>query len=301
MQLSVFLAALLAVTVWGASPVATKFAVTELQPLAVAFLRTVVGGAAASIIIIAMRMPVPRERSQRLLLAASGFCGFIGFPTIFSIGQRQTSAIHGAMILAMLPAMTGVVALVWERRKPELLFVLGCLVALVGEAVLSLSRQATAGGEAGLIGDALVFFSALFASVGYVCGARLQQSGYPAKAATFWGVFLASIALLPFAPVSLAQVQWTSLSAGVWLAIAYLAFGVTIFGYVFWYWALGKGGIAKIGLFQFFQPVTGVIMAFLILGEPLTLGLVVAAAIILLGVWLALRAKSHDVKQSPKT
>jgi drug/metabolite transporter (DMT)-like permease len=299
MQLSVFLAALLAVTVWGASPVATKFAVTELPPLAVAFLRTAVGGAAAGVIIVVMQMPVPRERYQRLLLAASGFCGFIGFPTIFSIGQRQTSAIHGAMILAMLPAMTGVVALVWERRKPESLFVLGCLVALVGEAVLSLSRQGIAGGEAGLIGDALVFFSALFASVGYVCGARLQQSGYPAKAVTFWGVLLASIALLPFAPISLAQVQWASLSSGVWLAIAYLALGVTIFGYVFWYWALGKGGIAKIGLFQFFQPVTGVVMAFLILGEPLSLGLVIAAAVILLGVWLALRPRNRHIGEGP--
>jgi drug/metabolite transporter (DMT)-like permease len=291
MQLTIYLAALLAVTVWGASPVATKVAVSELPPLAVAFLRTVVGGGAAGLIIIAMRMPAPRERHQRLLLAVSSFCGFIGFPTIFSIGQRQTSAIHGAMILAMLPAMTGVVALIWERRRPEVLFVIGCLIALIGETVLSLSRQGLAGGEAGLVGDALVFVSALFASVGYVCGARLQQSGYPAKAATFWGVLLASLVLVPFAPLSLAHVQWASLSMRLWAAVAYLAFGITIFGYVFWYWALGKGGIAKIGLFQFFQPITGVILASLLLGEPLSLGLVIAAGIIFVGVWLALGAK----------
>jgi drug/metabolite transporter (DMT)-like permease len=166
------------------------------------------------------------------------------------------------------------------------------LVAVLGEVVLSLGRQGFSGGEAGLLGDALVFASASLASLGYVSGARLQQSGYPAKAATFWGVLVASLALIPFAPISLAHVQWGVLSLRLWLAIAYLAFGVTIFGYVLWYWALGKGGIATIGLFQFFQPITGIILAFLLLGEPLSMQLIVAATLILLGVWLALRVKA---------
>jgi drug/metabolite transporter (DMT)-like permease len=292
MPIWIYTAALLAVTVWGASPVATKFAVIELSPIAVAFLRTVVGGCAAAVIIWVLRMPAPHQSRQRLLLAVSSFCGFIGFPTIFSIGQRQTSAIHGAMILAMLPVMTGVIALICERRRPEAQFIIGCLLAVLGEIILSMSRQGLSGGEAGLFGDALVFTAALFASIGYVSGARLQQSGYPAKAATFWGVVVASLALIPFAPVSLAHVRWGSLSLHLWLAVTYLAFGVTIFGYVLWYWALGKGGIAKVGLLQFFQPITGVVLAFVLLGEPLSLQLILAAALVLLGVWLALGVKS---------
>ena len=53
-------------------------------------------------------LPMPRPRSAReaALLALCSFCGFIGFPVVFSAGVARTSAIHGAMILAMLPVFT---------------------------------------------------------------------------------------------------------------------------------------------------------------------------------------------------
>ncbi len=291
MKLSVVAAAGLAVVLWGASPVATKLAVSELPPVLVAILRTVMGGGLALAIVLWTRMPPPATKAQRLLLALSAFCGFIGFPMLFSIGQQRTSAIHGAMILAFLPVLTGIVATLFERKVPARLFWFGCAVALVGEAVLILTRERLGGGQAGLIGDGLIFVSTAFASLGYVCGAKLQQSGYPSKGATFWGAIIASLALLPLLPLAIGAAVFASVSASGWLAILYLAIGVTVVGYVLWYWALGQGGIAKVGLFQFFQPVTGVILAAFLLGESLSGGLFLAAALILFGVWLALRAK----------
>jgi len=58
-------------------------------------------------------------------------------------------------------------------------------------------------------------------------------------------------------------------------------------------WALGKGGIARIGLLQFLQPVSGVLLAWLLLGEPVSASLPAATALILLGVWIATRTKLH--------
>ena len=58
-----------------------------------------------------------------------------------------------------------------------------------------------------------------------------------------------------------------------------------------WYWALGKGGIARVGLIQFLQPVSGVILAGLLLGEQITLSFALASAVVLFGVWLAIRGK----------
>jgi drug/metabolite transporter (DMT)-like permease len=291
MKVSVIVAAGLAVVLWGASPVATKMAVSQLPPVLVAILRTVFGGGLALAIVLGMRLAPPATKAQRLLLVLSAFCGFIGFPMLFSIGQHQTSAIHGAMILAFLPVMTGIVAMLFEKKVPGPLFWLGCAVALAGEAVLILTRQGIGGGAASLRGDGLIFLSTTLASLGYVCGARLQQSGYPSKGATFWGAILASLALLPLLPIFASTGAVAAVSLSGWLAIAYLAIGVTVVGYVLWYWALGQGGIAKVGLFQFFQPVTGVLLAALLLGEPLSAGLFLAAVLILSGVWLALRAK----------
>jgi len=88
-----------------------------------------------------------------------------------------------------------------------------------------------------------------------------------------------------------ARGEFAVASVPAWSAIAYLAIVVTILGYVLWYWALGKGGIARVGLIQFLQPVSGVILAAVLLGEGISLSFLLASALVLFGVWLAIRAK----------
>ena len=291
MPLAVIAAALLAVVLWGASPVAAKVAVQELSPMAVALLRTILGGLAALPLVFLMRIPLPTGKEQRWLLALSGFCGFVGFPVLFTIGIHLTSANHGSMILACLPIFTGAIALAWDRRLPQGIWWLGCAIALAGELLLISSRQGGTAGEASITGDLIVLASNLFASLGYVAGARLQRAGYPSTGTTFWGVVIFALVLLPVTPFFMADIEVAAVSFDVWFAVAYLAVGVTIVGYVLWYWALGKGGIARMGLFQFLQPVSGVILAWILLGEVMTPVFLGASALILFGVWLAVKAK----------
>ncbi|MGE5202783.1 MAG: EamA family transporter, partial [Acidobacteriota bacterium] len=68
-----------------------------------------------------------------------------------------------------------------------------------------------------------------------------------------------------------------------------LALGSTILGYVCWYWALQRGGIARIGATQFAQPVIALLLAVTVLGEPLTLPLALAALLVVAGVAIAQR------------
>jgi drug/metabolite transporter (DMT)-like permease len=292
MSPSVLLAALLAVVVWGASPVGTKFAVAALSPMTVAVLRTCLGALAGLPLALALRVPPPRSRAQFGLLALSSFCGFIGFPMLFSLGMALTTGVHGAMILAFLPALTGLIASLWDRQMPSGRWWLGCALALVGEAILILSRDVGTAGEATIAGDALVWCSAVFASLGYVTGARLKQAGYSSQGATFWGVCLASLAVAPLLPFLLRGLDVASVPASAWAGVLYLAFGVTILGYVLWYWALAKGGIARIGLMQFFMPISGVLLAHLLLRERLSFYLVIASALVLAGVFTANRVPS---------
>jgi drug/metabolite transporter (DMT)-like permease len=285
-----------AVVVWGASPVATKLAIADLPPLSVAVLRTLIGGAVALALVAGARLPLPTTGPKLRLLLLSGFCGFVAFPVVFSYGIPLTSAVHAAMILAMLPVITAAIAMAWDRRRPHRSFWIGCLVALVGQAVLVAARAHGAGGHGSALGDGIVLVSDVFASTGYVAGARLQQTGYPARAVTFWGVIAGSVLLLPLAPFVLlgaAGPDWSAVTAWGWIGVIYLALGVTILGYMLWYWALGNGGIARTGLFQFLQPVSGVLLAWLLLGERLTPGLIAATALILSGVWLARRAAGN--------
>ena len=287
---AVLLVAFAAVVIWGGSPVAAKLAVADIRPLDVALLRTVIGGLVALPLILLWRIKLPAGRSDRHLLLLSAFCGFIGFPFLFTIGIDLTSANHASMILACLPIFTGAIAMAWDRRRPKAVWWCGCGIALLGELML-ISYHSGEESGATFLGDAIVLASNLFASLGYVAGARLQQAGYPAVATTFWGVVIGALALLPAAPVLLMHFDVTSVSFPAWLSLAYLAVGVTIIGYVAWYWALGQGGIARVGLMQFLQPISGVILAGLLLGETPGALFLMASLIILLGIWLAVRAK----------
>jgi drug/metabolite transporter (DMT)-like permease len=133
----------------------------------------------------------------------------------------------------------------------------------------------------------LVLLSALLVAAGYVAGARLSQSGYSSLATTLWGVALATIVSALITGLVVAADGWPSAGWVSWSAVFYLASVTTILGYVGWYWALAKGGIARVGTIQFFQPVSGLFLAYLLLGERMTPPLLAATLVILAGVWIA--------------
>jgi len=266
--------------------VVTKLATAELDPLFIGLGRTLLGGLAA-LPLAAVLWSGPPPRRLLLPFALSAFGGFIAFPVMFSFGQRLTSAMHGGLILAALPIFTGLYAAAIERRGPSGRWWLGCAVAFAGEIVLIGSRSAT-GGAGSLGGDLLVLLAALFASLGYVAGARLAQAGYASLGATLWGIMAASLMVAPTLAIAsggaLPAASWVA-----WAALGYLALVVSILGYVGWYWSLGRGGIARMGTIQFLQPISGLALAFLLLGERPTATLAIATVLILAGLVFARR------------
>lgn len=288
--MKVLAAALITVVLWGASPVAAKIAVSSLSPMMVAILRTVIGGLIALPLAILLRIPLPADKAQRRLLVLSGFCGFVAFPVLFTLGILHTSANHASMILAGLPVFTGLIAMTWDRKQPSAAWWIGCTIAMTGEVLLIFGQDFDSATGASISGDLLVLSSNVFASLGYVAGGRLERNGYPAMGTTFYGVSLYALVLLPLLFIFEPRTPMLEVPTGIWIAIAYLAIGVTIVGYVLWYWALGRGGIARIALLQFLQPISGVILAAILLGEDFGAIFIAASGVILFGVWYALRA-----------
>ncbi len=278
--------ALLAVTFWGATPVATKLAVSGFDPLAVGLLRTLLAGLLAVPLLALARLAPPKAPAGRALLAVSALGGFVLFPLLFSLGLGRTSAAHGALILAVLPIFTGLIAAALERRRPRARWWLGAGLAIAGTVWLIAGRFGLAGPGASLSGDLLVMASALAASTGYVAGARAARDT-GTWAVTFWGLALGGLALLPVLPFVVAPAELVQAEASVWLSLLYLAGVASILAYAAWYWALGQGDIARTGLIQFAQPVVGLVLAALILREALTWPLLLAAFVIIGGVALA--------------
>ncbi|MFT5740782.1 MAG: drug/metabolite transporter (DMT)-like permease [Planctomycetota bacterium] len=290
MSPAVFVTALIAVVIFGGSAIAAKVAVSTIAALDVAILRTIIGGAIALPLALMLRIRLPVASTQRWLLAISGFCGFVAFPLLFTFGVMLTSANHATMVLAVLPMTTGAIAMLWDRQWPASIWWLGCAVAFAGEIIL-IYEAPVASVVTSTAGDLLVLLANVFASLGYVAGARLQRSGYSAKGTTFWGISLFALLILPFAWFMLDFDALAVAGQIAWTGVLYQAIGVTIIAYMLWYWALGTGGIARVGLFQFLQPVSGVILAWLVLSEGISASFAIASLLIICGVFIAFRAR----------
>ena len=243
--------AVLCMVIWGASPVATRLATDDLEPLVVAVLRTVLAGLFAVPLVSASGLRPPVNRGSRLLLAVSAASAFVIFPVVYTFGQGRTSAMHGIAILAGLPIFTGLWAMLVTRRLPGAWWFCGCAVALVGEGVIIGLRAGGDEGTATLGGDLIVLIAALAVSSGYVTGALLVPRGVSSQTTTYWGVILGAVVL---APLGLALVSTGHVphgDAGSWGAVLYLAVMSSIVGYVGWYWALARGGIVRMAPLMF--------------------------------------------------
>ena len=78
--------------VWGATPIATRLALDDLQPFFIACARTVLAGLLAIPLLAAMRQGIPTRRRPRILLGVSAATGFVIFPIVYTEGQQRTSA-----------------------------------------------------------------------------------------------------------------------------------------------------------------------------------------------------------------
>ena len=279
-----------AVLIWAATVVVTKFVVGEVDAIVVGLMRTVLAALLTAPLVFALGLRLPRGGAGFGLLMVSSMGGFVAFPILFSLGIIYTTASHAALIMAALPIYTGLFAAISERREPALRWWIGVAVAFVGEFILVYFRLGLEGGGGDvLLGDLLILLGCACSSFGYIGGARLARTGVSSIAAAFWGITIGGLVALPVLAWRESRVDWLAVSAEGWGAMIYLALGSTILAYVLWYWALARGGIARVGLAQFVQPVITLALAAVLLGERITVPLLVAAAIIIGGVIIAQR------------
>jgi len=280
--------ALAAILLYGLTPLFTKIAVGSTDGITVGTLRAIVAAPLALAAIVAMRMPLPWRGNDKWLLIVSGAGSLAVFPLLFSWGVQLTTTGHAAAGTASGAVMAGVLSAWLDRRWPTLYWWLGIAVGSAG--ALLLIWEAVGLDVEGVTwqGDALVFAGMFAGVVGYIAGARLTHT-VGATAVTMWSVCVAAILLLPFLVWHSGVAAVASIDLSGWAAVCALAWGTTIGAYILWNRAVADGGVARIGSLQLLQPVIGISVAPLLLGEPFTVPLAVATAITLVGVVLVQR------------
>jgi drug/metabolite transporter (DMT)-like permease len=281
------LEATLAVIAWGASFVATKIALQEVAPSTVVWLRFALG-----VIILGGAMVVRRQfslpdRSDLGYFALLGFIGIAFHQWLQSTALVTAQATTTAWIVATTPIFMALLGwlvlkerLVWLQGLGILLASLGVLLVVTKGNLAALST-----GNFGSKGDFLVLISAPNWAVFSALSRRGLQK-HPASRMIFYVMLFGWLFTSIFFFLGPGLADIANLTLKGWLAVGFLGIFCSGLAYIFWYDALQTLPVAQVGAFVYLEPFITVVIAAVMLSEPLLLVSISGGVLILLGVWL---------------
>lgn len=284
---------LCAVTIWGGSFAATKYALAQAEPSLILCLRL-----AMTLPVLAvgcafgreLRLPTAREA---LTLALLGFQGIFFHQGIQAVAMRTAGAGNANWMMVASPAVVAVLGWLFLKEKMSLRAAAGLLTAAAGVVLVLAAGTVKETAEAasfGSWGDWLILASVLNWGIYLIISRKLLKSEMTPAFCIFWELVFASLfAFLATLAFGTDYSVVPGFTAGTWLSIIFLGALSSGLAYLFWYKALAAIPVAKLTVFQFLQPVAGMVISYLLLGERYTLWLALGAVMIMAGIWLVNR------------
>ncbi len=266
----------------------------HLSPLFVGSGRAVVAALLAAAALFLTRQRVPRG-GEWLQVAVVAGGAVAGFPLLTSFALTVAPASHGAVVIALLPAATAVIAVLRTGERPARSFwvaaVLGAVAAVVFAAIHG-------GGFAGVHwSDALLFAAVVVCAIGYAEGGVLSRS-LGSWQTISWALVLASPLMVALAGVAVLRQPPTGTTTE-WGAFAYLCAVSMFLGFFAWYRGLAIGPMAQVSQVQLCQPVMSILWAGLLLGERIGWQTIVGGVAVIGCALLAVRARHRGPRNQP--
>lgn len=264
-QLQGYLYLSLAMVLVGTTVIASKVIAFGLPPFTATALRFAL---ALPLFLLLMRVtgtqwPQLSRRDWLLLLLQAG-AGSVGYTTLLISGLKLTPAADAAVIIGTLPVISAAIAIVVLGERPQRFVLLA--VALAAAGLLSIVVSTDGGREHSLTGNALIFGAVICEGMFILLNKRLGTEIPPLALSTLMAGLGGAIAV----PIALAELPWTA-STGMpaIAAVVYYALVPTVGGFLLWYAGLEKVSGTEAAVFTALAPVSAVLLAFAVLGEPL--------------------------------
>ncbi|GAA3272117.1 membrane protein [Paenarthrobacter aurescens] len=243
----------------------TRVAVEGMSPLFIGAGRAVVAAVLAALALAFTRQRLPQGVQWiRLAVVAGGIVA--GFPLLTTFALTSTSASHGAVVIALLPAATATAAVIRGRERPRPLFWILTIVGVIAAVAFALIQS---GGFGSLHwADLLLLGAVVAAAIGYAEGGLLARE-LGAWQTISWALVVASPLMIVLTVVSLLP-GIPSATPLQWLSFAYLGVVSMFLGFFAWYRGLAIGPMAQVSQIQLVQPVMSIAWAGLLLSESIT-------------------------------
>ena len=275
--------------VWGGSFLFMRVAAADFGPFALVEVRLALGAL--------ILMPFLWQARARftpavwLRVAAIAAINSVLPFVLFAWGAERAPAGIGAITNAMTVMFAALVAFLFYGERIGPWRWIGLVAGFIGVTILASGHIAGASvGAAALAGTEAALCYGL--GINFV---RHYLSGFPAAAIAAANLGAGALLLLPFALYSWPQ---HPIPVASWLSAVLLGVLCTGIAFVFYYRLIARIGAPRTATVTYLIPLFGVIWAWLLLGERVTLSMVLAGALILAGVGMSQQREAKSGARS---
>lgn len=270
----------------GAAMAATRFIAFDIGPASLALLRYAIAVLCLLPFLLAGRRLGVAWRDIPLVMLL-GVVQFGLLIVLLNVGLRYMPATRAGLLFATFPLLTMVIAALLGRERLTRHKTAGVLLSIAGVAIVLGEGLLVESVPAEWLGAACVLAAAL---CGAICSVLYRP--YLVRNGTLGVGTLAMFGAVLFLAV---LSYWEGIYAAP-PALAALGWGAVVFiglssgiGYLLWLWALKHATPTRVTVFLSLSPVTAALLGVLLLGEPLTWGVLAGIAAVVGGLWVATR------------
>ena len=287
----VHLKLLLASVFWGATPTIGRTLADYEAPFVAVFGRFFVASVFLLWFVRAARARRPIERRHWARFAVLGASGILLHNGLMFKGLESIEAATASILLGLIATQVLLLDLVFYRRVPDLLALLGVALGALGTATVLTEGRLGALFEIGFgAGEILVLLSALAWAVYSVAGRDLLEEYSPllvTTVASCVGVLLLSPAVFAKPAAALAMAM-DPLAVSLLFMLGFVG---SALGFLWYYEAVASVGPVGAALYINLVPIFGVMWAGLALGEGVGVPVLGGGALVCAGLMLVNRPR----------
>lgn len=273
----------------GTAAAITRYLVGNADPITLAILRWGIGFACLlpSALLLKVRWPPRRDWPA---VAGLGLCFFGLFFVFYNIAIGFTTAARASLALATLPLHTMVVGALLGIEPLTLRKSVGVCVAVLG-VIAALASGLSAAPPGAWRGE-LIMTGAVLCMAFYNVWSRpfIQRSS--ALGFLTVGMGVGATGLLVVGSLTGSVAVLSSFGAPQWIAGVYLGVAGGALAFILWVMALERATPTRVATTMTINPLAAGLLATQLVGEPITLNLVLGLIAVFAGIWIA----TTDVK-----
>lgn len=281
------LALIIANIIWGAASPIFKFALINIPPFTLAFIRFFFAFLVLLPFILGRWKNITKRDLIEIIIAA--FFGISLNITTFFFGLKKSTSINAPVIASIQPVLIYFLSIIFLKEKTNSKVFFGMMAALFGVFVIILSPLMLDGktldfGE--LEGNAL-FLIATIGAVIYTIMNKSILKKVPALELTLIGFIFSSLTFLPFMIGELRSWSFGNLDYHGWTGIIFGVFFSSALAYYLFIYAMEKIDAKDVGIFTYIDPVAAVILAIPLVNEYPNLYFFIGSVLVFGGIFLA--------------